>query len=245
MIDFKYYALSALAVIISLTVHEFSHAFAAYKLGDPTARNFGRLTLNPIKHIDIFGALCMLFFHFGWAKPVPVNDRYFKHPRRDFALTSVAGPISNIILAIVFGFLYLLLKNSAAGVLSYGSEFVINLFGNVLTFVGLMHIINVGLAVFNLIPIPPLDGSRLIGLLLPERIYDKMLEYERYIYFVLLGWLFLGDRLVWFLRELPLIAENAFLYTAVGIFSLSEIVGYAMNFVSNGILELLALLPFL
>ena len=97
-----YYILTAIAVLISLTVHEYSHGLAAYKLGDTTARDMGRLTLNPIKHIDPIGALCLLFFHVGWAKPVPINARNFRHPKRDFAITALAGPVSNLIMAFVF-----------------------------------------------------------------------------------------------------------------------------------------------
>ena len=91
-------------VLIALTFHEFAHGYMAYKLGDPTAKNFGRLTLNPLKHLDPIGTICMIFFHFGWAKPVPINSRYFKKPRRDMALTAAAGPIMNFILAL-FGVL--------------------------------------------------------------------------------------------------------------------------------------------
>ena len=96
-----YYVLSALAVLLILTLHEYAHALTAYKLGDPTAKNMGRLTLNPIKHLDPFGAICMIFFHFGWAKPVPINARYFKNPKRDFALTARAGPLSNMFFAFI------------------------------------------------------------------------------------------------------------------------------------------------
>ena len=91
-------------VLIALTFHEFAHGYMAYKLGDPTAKNLGRLTLNPLKHLDPIGTICMIFFHFGWAKPVPINSRYFKKPRRDMALTAAAGPIMNFILAL-FGML--------------------------------------------------------------------------------------------------------------------------------------------
>ena len=103
-----YYILSALAALVALTVHEYSHAYAAYKLGDDTARNFGRLTLNPIKHIDPIGAICMIFFRVGWAKPVPINMRNFKEPRKGFAITAVAGPLSNLAMAFVSAMLYCL-----------------------------------------------------------------------------------------------------------------------------------------
>ena len=100
--DILMYLLSLPIILLALSVHEASHGIMANKLGDPTAKNFGRLTLNPLKHIDPFGFLCMLFFHFGWAKPVPVNSRYFKKPRRDMALTATAGPVSNILISLIF-----------------------------------------------------------------------------------------------------------------------------------------------
>ena len=106
MIDFYTLILTAFATIITLTVHEFSHGYMAYKLGDPTAKNLGRLTLNPIKHIDPIGAVCMLFFHVGWAKPVPISLRYFKKPKRDFALTALAGPVSNLVIAILSALIF-------------------------------------------------------------------------------------------------------------------------------------------
>ena len=101
-----YYILSALAALVALTVHEYSHAYAAYKLGDDTAKNFGRLTLNPIKHIDPLGAICMIFLRVGWAKPVPINMRNFKEPRRGFAITALAGPASNLVMAFASALLY-------------------------------------------------------------------------------------------------------------------------------------------
>lgn len=244
MFDFKYYALSALAVLISLTVHEFSHAFVADKLGDHTARNLGRLSLNPIKHLDIIGALCMLVFKFGWAKPVPINLRNFKNPKRDFAITAIAGPISNITLSIISGFFYLLcLSNLVSIGLTEG--FVPNLLYNLCQFLLIMHMLNIGLAIFNLIPIPPLDGSRLLGLVLPPKAYYAMLKNERYIYYGLLGWLLLGDYVARILRTIPFVAETAWLKSLVGIFSLSEILGNAISTVSGWILDLWAILPFL
>ena len=105
MKDLLYYLLSAIAALISLTIHEYSHGYAAYKLGDPTAKALGRLSLNPIKHLDPVGAVCMLIFHFGWAKPVPINMRNFKNPRRDFAITALAGPLANLVMAFISAFL--------------------------------------------------------------------------------------------------------------------------------------------
>ena len=173
--------LSLPIILLSLSLHETAHGYAAWRLGDPTARNLGRLTLNPIKHLDPIGFLCMVLAGFGWAKPVPVNSRYFKKPRRDMALTSLAGPISNLLLAIVF---LLLLRFVGFGVLwthTYSSEFTARMayFLVLLFYYGVS--MNVTLAVFNLLPIPPLDGSRILFLLLPPRLYFKIAPYERYI----------------------------------------------------------------
>lgn len=234
-----YYVLSALAVLISLTVHEFSHAYAAHKLGDPTARNLGRLTLNPIKHIDIVGAICMVLFHFGWAKPVPVNIRNFRKPKRDFAITAMAGPISNIIMALLTSLLYVTILRFMPQQLP-DNGFLLNLIQNTLTFVYLFHVISVGHAIFNLIPIPPLDGSRLLAVIFPPKIYYAILNKERQIYIGLLVWLLLGGRVVAMLRAIPLVASTPLLYNGVMIFSLTEMIGHVINFISELMLNLWA-----
>lgn len=175
-------------VLISLTVHEFSHGYASYLLGDNTARNYGRLTLNPLKHLDPIGTLCMLLFGFGWAKPCPVNPRYYKHPRSGMAITAAAGPLSNIILAflnVLFFHLFSLIPTTGSG---FGATVV--LVG--CTFFYLMAQMNVYLAVFNLIPVPPLDGSRIVYIFLPTKIYFGIMKYERYIQIALLVLLYLG-----------------------------------------------------
>ena len=172
--------LSLPIVLIALCVHETAHGFAAYKLGDPTARNLGRLTLNPIKHLDPIGFLCMVLFGFGWAKPVPINTRYFKKPKRDMALTGLAGPVSNLLLALLFAVLLRL-------TIQYGF-YLFN--GTVYSVIQIFLILgvrmNITLAVFNLLPIPPLDGSRIFLVLLPTDLYFKIMRYERYIYIALL-----------------------------------------------------------
>lgn len=177
-------------VFLSLSVHETAHGYVAYKLGDPTARNLGRLTLNPIKHLDLFGTLCMVLFGFGWAKPVPINTRYFKKPKRDMALTGIAGPISNLLLAVGFA-LVLKLVATAAVFIPY-SAFVEDLFSWTVLFLQLGIQLNVTLMVFNLIPIPPLDGSRLLFAVLPTKAYFKVMQYERYIYIAFLALLAFG-----------------------------------------------------
>ena len=179
------YLFSAVIVIfLTLPIHEWAHAFAASKLGDPTPRYQGRLTLNPFAHIDYIGALCILLCGFGWAKPVGVNTRYFNSPKRDMAITALAGPLSNIVLA----FISLIILNIiivSAGALSGIFVFVYNMLFYV-------AYINIGLAVFNLIPIPPLDGSRLLSAFLPDRLYYKLMQYERVLYYVILALIITG-----------------------------------------------------
>lgn len=242
MNDAIYYILSALAVLIALAVHEYSHGYVAYKLGDNTAKSLGRLTLNPIKHIDPIGALCMLFFHVGWAKPVPVNPRNFKNYKQGFALTALAGPVSNIILGFFTAPIYILLFKlllSSGG----GSEFLIKLLENTLTFIAVFFSINIGLGIFNLLPLPPFDGSRILNVILPTRIYFGIMKYERQIYLAVLGWLVLGDVIKTGLLSVPFIAENPVLAFVCGIFSLSDILGYAISSISGLILDLWGLIP--
>jgi Zn-dependent protease len=178
-------------VLFALTVHEVSHGYMAYRLGDPTARNMGRLTLNPLKHLDPIGALCMVLFHFGWARPVPINTRYFRKPRRDTALTAAAGPISNFIMA----FLGLLVQEILLAVFirhPASSQFVYNLQYAALTLFSYFHVLNLSLGLFNLIPVPPLDGSRIFLTFLPAKYYFGIMQYERYIQLGLMVLLWLG-----------------------------------------------------
>lgn len=167
--------LSAVAALLCITLHELSHGFVAYRLGDPTAKNAGRLTLNPIKHIDPVGLLMMLVAKVGWAKPVPVDMRYFKRPKQGMALTALAGPVSNFLIAFlaVAGFSLLFrLPSSVVSTLP---------FGILLAFLANVAILSVGLGVFNLIPISPLDGSKVLFSLLPDKAYLTILRYERYV----------------------------------------------------------------
>jgi Zn-dependent protease len=124
MNNIVYYALSALAVLIILPIHEFAHGYAAYKLGDNTAKNLGRLSLNPLRHLDPIGALCMVVFHFGWAKPVPINARNFKYPKRDFAIVAMAGPLANLLLSLLGAFLYLLTLALCRDLVFYETNFL-------------------------------------------------------------------------------------------------------------------------
>ena len=240
-----YYLLSALAVLIILTIHEYSHGYVAYRLGDDTAKNYGRLTLNPIRHIDPVGALCMLLFHVGWAKPVPINPRNFKKPKRDFALTALAGPSANLIMGFISALIYLVLYALLKDV-SFASEgFLYQLANNTLLFIWLFHSINIGLGLFNLIPVPPFDGSRLLNVILPEKTYFAVMRHERKIYFAFLFWLLLGDYAAYGIRMIPLVASTPWLYTLVGILSLPDLLGAAISFVSELMLNFWQLIPFL
>ncbi len=235
--DIKYWLLSALAVLITLTVHEYAHAYAAYKLGDDTAKNFGRLSLNPIKHLDPIGAVCMLLFRIGWAKPVPINARNFKKPKRDFALSALAGPLANLIIAFVFSGVYFLTFNMLKDVRFEEGSFGLSLAQNALDFLFIFFSVNVGLGVFNLLPIPPFDGSRLLNVIFPPKIYFGIMKYEQQIYYGVLAWLLLGDYAAMALRSIPLIASNQILYTIAGVLSLSDMIGVAIGFITGLMLK--------
>ena len=194
--DMQTYIISILLtlpiVLLSLSLHETAHGLVAWRLGDPTARNLGRLTLNPLKHLNPLGFVCMMVAGFGWANPVPVNARYFRKPRRDMALTAFAGPVSNLLLALVF---LLLLRFLGLGVLwdlSYSYQLTANMAYFLILFLYYGVSMNVTLAVFNLLPVPPLDGSRILFLLLPPRLYFKIIPYERYIVIAVMLLLLLG-----------------------------------------------------
>ena len=169
-------AVQLLAVLFCLTVHETCHGLAALVLGDPTAKRQHRLSLNPLRHIDWFGLLMMLVAGFGWARPVPVNPNYFKKPRQGMALTALAGPASNLLLA-------LLLLIPARLIYTYAHYSVFN--QTALDFLTSTAALSIGLGLFNLIPIPPLDGSKVLAVLLPERAYRWLMRYERFGIFAL------------------------------------------------------------
>ncbi len=168
------YLARLIVLFTAITVHECAHGYVAYKLGDPTAKYSGRLTLNPIAHLDPIGALCMVLFGFGWAKPVPINPMYFRDRKKGSALTALAGPLSNIVLAFV---------STIFAALYYA--FVLAKFPGILTsfvfevFVQLAFV-NISFAIFNLIPFPPLDGSKILGMFLSYQNYNKLLMYERF-----------------------------------------------------------------
>lgn len=172
--------LSIIPALVCITIHELAHGVTAYKLGDNTAKDMGRLTLNPIKHIDIFGLLMMLVFRFGWAKPVPVNMRNFKRPRIGMAITAIAGPLSNLALASLILFVYGLVFVSLGGLQPHGTE------GAALSIIERTAYLSIALAVFNLVPIPPLDGSKVLFSFLSDQVYYKLMRYERFGIIVLI-----------------------------------------------------------
>ncbi len=169
-------------VFFCLPIHELAHGWAAYKMGDSTAKNLGRLTFNPFAHLDLFGTIMLFLFGIGYANPVPVQTRNFRNPKKGMIVTALAGPGSNLLMALVFICLYyivlLLPQNLAVSFIAYFFDFAAT--------------VNVSLAVFNLLPIPPLDGSKVIGFLIPSKTYFKILQYERYIMIALLLLLFTG-----------------------------------------------------
>ncbi len=213
-IDLIVYILSITYVCLCATpLHEFAHAFVAVKLGDDTPKLRGRVTINPMAHVDPIGILMIFLFGFGYAKPVEVRMRNFKNPKRDMAIVALAGPLSNFIQAFIY--------------LSVSAVFSIVLITTgikpvqyICTFFTFAALINIRLGVFNMIPVPPLDGSRLLTALLPSKAYFKIMQYERYISLGLMLLLFTG------VLSKPLTIISDFVY---GIFEF--IILFPLNFI--------------
>lgn len=192
-------------VLVALSFHEAAHGFVAYKLGDPTAKYMGRLTLNPVKHIDPIGAICMLIAHFGWAKPVPIDITNFKNPKRDLAFSAIAGPVMNLLLGLFGCFLYVLTINLLPEyTFEYSSEFTLGLARTLIKFVYYFGWLNISLALFNLLPIPPLDGSKILYAFLPPKPNNWLKMHEReiaigFMIILIIDTRFLGGYITWFL----------------------------------------------
>ena len=180
----------AFVVFCCLPIHELAHGYVAYKLGDNTAKNQGRLTFNPVAHLNPLGTIMIFLFGIGYANPVPVNPRNFKNQKSGMALVAFAGPLSNFLMASICGFFYVLtFKLRMPMPIQYFFYFAAS--------------VNITLAVFNLIPVPPLDGSKIIAMFLPDRVYYKYMQYERYVMLAVMLLLFLGvfDRPIAFLSD--------------------------------------------
>ena len=208
-----------IVVVFSLSLHESAHAFAAYKLGDHTARNMGRISLNPAKHLDPMGTICMMLFGFGWAKPVLINSRNFKNARVGMALSALAGPLSNIILSFISVLFWVLMVRflPVPMMITEGVGFGEKLLYFLSMLLQYFHILNLYLAVFNLIPIPPLDGSKILFLFLPPKALIFIHNYEHIFRYVLIAMLIFGTA--------------------------SDFIGIIASLISNSMISLIMLIP--
>lgn len=189
-LDFDLFTLVVRTIVLLTTipVHEAAHAYVAYKLGDPTAKYSGRLTLNPMAHFDPVGTLRLLFTGIGWAKPVPINPLNFRESKKGMAISAAAGPISNLILATISLAAYKILFGFYVATGAYDS-YILTTF---MTIFSSMCYINVSLAIFNLMPFPPFDGSRIFNYFLSDKYYFKIMEYEQYIFYIVFALLIIG-----------------------------------------------------
>jgi len=203
--------ISAPPILLALTLHEFAHAFTADRLGDPTPRNQGRLTLNPLAHLDPLGTILLFIARFGWAKPVQVDPRNFRNPQRDMMVVAAAGPASNLLLALIFGIIYQFMQGAPPETRT----------GVILQFIfSYSVVINLILAFFNLLPIPPLDGSKIIRAFLPETFVPVFSKLESFGPFLLLGIIVLGQyfniAIVWTIIG-PFVSFFSILFTGVDL----------------------------
>lgn len=217
--DLIRYFLEMVLVLLAIICHEMAHAYMSYFLGDPTPKETGRLTPNPLKHIDIFGLICMFLFRIGWAKPVRINSEYYKNRRVGIFLVALAGPLMNFILAI-------LALISATLLYKFGYSFVLeNQFGNLILYLlQFFAMINISLGIFNLIPIPPLDGSRIVGSFLSANAYISYMKVERYGFYIIFGLLTLDNILSY-------VTGNPTLF--------SQTLEFVFSFLFDGILKLI------
>ena len=183
--ELLYYAARIIALMIAIPIHESSHAVCALALGDDTAQKRGRITLNPLKHFDLIGAISLMLIGVGWAKPVPINPTRFKNRKLGMALSSLAGPVSNLVLSYVFFTMYKICQYAMYAKFSSGWRIAALLFYYV-------AFINASLCIFNLLPIPPFDGSRIFLFFLPEKYYWGVMKYERIIMLALFALLYSG-----------------------------------------------------
>lgn len=175
-------------ILLAISLHEFAHGWVSWKLGDPTPKQEGRLTINPLRHLDPFGALCMLLFHMGWAKPVMINPYYYKNQKTGTALVSLAGPGMNLITGAISVFI---LAGMYAGVQSGRLPYTTAM-ETVYTILYYFSVLSINLAVFNLIPIPPLDGSKILGVFLPDSVNEWFNRNDRYCMIILMIALYVG-----------------------------------------------------
>ncbi len=173
------------AILIAISMHEFAHGYVSYRLGDPTPKEQGRLSLNPLKHLDPMGTLCLLILKFGWAKPVSVNPYYYYNKKRGMVMVALAGPLMNLSIAFIATFCMGVILKITEGYAGTGVQYLFRL-------LNYTSIINIGLGVFNLIPVPPLDGSKILGAVLPEDKYFKYMQYERYGHIILVALIMLN-----------------------------------------------------
>ncbi len=206
-----------MAMLLVIPMHEAAHAFVSDKLGDPTAKNLGRLTLNPMAHFDLLGAICMIFVGIGWAKPVPVYPYRYKNPKVGMAISAAAGPLSNLLMAYITAMVYKVAYYCTPDTMFWG--FIIQ-------FLYILIAVNVSLAVFNLLPVPPFDGSRIAMVLLPQKLYFRIMQYERYIFMGMFVLLMLGvfdlplsllNGAVWNLLDKATLFIDKAVYAAVGM----------------------------
>jgi len=209
--DLQVFILRLPAIILALTFHEFFHGFAAYRLGDRTAKRDGRLSLNPLRHIDPIGIIMLLVIGFGWAKPVMVNPYNLKNPKQDMAIIALAGPLSNFLLAFIVAMIHAVFFHTI------GTDSAIT--ANISMFLGIFASINVVLGVFNMLPIPPLDGSKLFGIILPDRLYFRYINFP-YGIIILLMILYAGTALTDIIGTFVGTILDTFYYTAEWIFFL-------------------------